>query len=85
MVGKRTPWTGGNNYAKDYDAIKDSSTIRTKPKVSRFQDLATKEEEDEQRELIKNTLIGGVERDHLERFRKSAVEVSARQSSNNQN
>ncbi|KAF2430394.1 hypothetical protein EJ08DRAFT_670522 [Tothia fuscella] len=74
MVGRR-PFTGGNNYANDYDSNKPDSLSRRKPKAYRFEDDSSKEMEDEQREQLKNTLIDGVERDHMEKYRRTTDEI----------
>jgi hypothetical protein len=75
MVGKR-PWTSGSGNANGHDknASKNGS-IKKQPIGLRFQDVSNKILEDQRREDIKNLLIDGMDRDVLERYRKTPDEV----------
>jgi len=77
MVGKRT-WASNNGLRNGYATSQDkdvNGSARLRPAAVKFKDAADKALEDERREEIKNRLIEGVERDGLEKYRKSKEEI----------
>ncbi|KAJ8608998.1 hypothetical protein MRB53_039357 [Persea americana] len=61
----------------DNDKQQANGNARPKPSLFRFRDAADTKVQDERREELKKALLSGIDRNELEKFRKSDDELKA--------